>query len=81
MQQDLISLLEVYKEKEIPPIIILESFRHEAVGALYLNRLDLSDIVICQNENKVISDKYYIYSKSGLSIYFTYYRQIEGPKV
>lgn len=81
MKDDLLTLLSVYVEEEVPPIIILENFRHESVGALYLNKLNIEDIIICQNENKLISDKYYVYSKTGLSIYFTYHRKIEGPKL
>ena len=81
MEQDLVSILTVYKNEDVPPIVILENHRHEAVGALYLNRLSLDDIVVCTNQNKIISDKYYIYSKSGMSIYFTYHKKIEGPKV
>lgn len=81
MDNNLIELLTVYKDEDVPPIILLENSKREVVGALYLNRLNLGDIVICTNNNKSILDKYYIYSKAGISVYFTYHRKIAGPKV
>jgi hypothetical protein len=71
---NLVTLFQAYALETKPPIIELQNINHDPVAALYLEKINYTNIAISETNN---IEKYFLYI-DGVGIYFSYFKKISA---
>lgn len=72
------SLFKHWSKEKTSPIIQLQNKDRMVIAALYLNKINFEDIILCPTNG--LSEKYYIYV-NGVAVFFTYYKKITEDEI
>lgn len=71
---NLVTLFQAWALEENPPIIELQNAFKDPVAALYLGKINYTNLAISETNN---TEKYFLYM-DGIGIYFSYFKKISA---
>ena len=71
---NLVTLFQAWALEENPPIIELQNTFKDPVAALYLGKINYTNLAISETNN---TEKYFLYM-DGIGIYFSYFKKISA---
>lgn len=72
MKSSLTDLFQSYAIETKPPVLELQNIHHVPVAALYLDRLNYTNLVVSETNN---TERYFIYI-DGVGIYFSFFKKL-----